>query len=138
MKLSGGRGTQQLTMKKIQRLIRVYFIIFKIILFYFLFILFFNFFIFPLPFLPLAPAPLALAPCLFWLPHTPYIPYVLHILLLLHAVSYSAEINEPWQMGICPLRAECSKIFHFLHNVWLWVSIFVYICCRRKLLWHWL
>jgi hypothetical protein len=35
-------------------------------------------------------------------------------------------------------KVESSKISNFLHNVWLQVSIFIPICCRRKLLWWWL
>ena len=30
--------------------------------------------------------------------------------------------------------AERSKVFHSLHKVWLCISVFVPICCRRKLL----
>jgi hypothetical protein len=32
----------------------------------------------------------------------------------------------------------CSKISHFLYNVWLWVSAFVPICWRRVPFWWWL
>lgn len=31
-----------------------------------------------------------------------------------------------------PFRAECSMASHFLHIVWLWVSVFVTMYCRRK------
>jgi hypothetical protein len=31
-------------------------------------------------------------------------------------------------------RAEYTKISHSLHNVWLWVLVFVPFCYRRKLL----
>lgn len=27
---------------------------------------------------------------------------------------------------------ECSSVFHSLHIVCLWVSVFVHICCRKK------
>ena len=31
-------------------------------------------------------------------------------------------------------RSECLKVSHYLHNVQLWVSVFVPICCRRQFL----
>jgi hypothetical protein len=49
--------------------------------------------------------------------------------------------SEPWVEGCdrdIPFRAECSKVSHSLHIIWLWVSIFIPIYCRRKLLWWWL
>lgn len=35
-------------------------------------------------------------------------------------------------------RLECSSVSHFLHCVWMWVSMFVPMCYRGKLLWWWL
>lgn len=37
--------------------------------------------------------------------------------------------------GDIPFRSEHPKSPHSLYNVWLWVSIFVPICSKRKLLW---
>lgn len=33
---------------------------------------------------------------------------------------------------------ECSKVSNSRHIIWLWVSIFVPICYKRKILWRWL
>lgn len=40
--------------------------------------------------------------------------------------------------GNISFRADYSKVSHSLHNVWLWVSVFVPICCRRKIACWWL
>lgn len=43
----------------------------------------------------------------------------------------TAYLNTP-----C-LGLNASRSFT-LHIVWLWISVFLPICCRRKLLWWWL
>ena len=54
--------------------------------------------------------------------------------------SKSTGFTELWGEGFdgdIPFRAECSEVSHSLHNVWLWVFVFVHICCWRKFLWWW-
>jgi hypothetical protein len=63
---------------------------------------------------------------------------VLHTLWLLTR-SASSFMELPGLLGErfngdIPFRAECSKVCHSLHTIWLWVSMFVLICFRRKLL----
>lgn len=48
------------------------------------------------------------------------------------------EPPEEGFRGYISYRAECSKVSHSLHSVWLWVSAFVPNCCRRRLFWWWL
>lgn len=50
---------------------------------------------------------------------------------LLHG-SLRGGFDETSRLGLSVARS------HSLHNVWLWVSIFVPICCRGKLRWRWL
>lgn len=49
---------------------------------------------------------------------------------------------ELWRDGFdkdIPFRIECSRGFHSLHIVWLWISaLYGFVYCRRKLLWCWL
>lgn len=53
-----------------------------------------------------------------------------------YTLSASSDTGFPVQWegfdGGIPLRAKCSKVSHTLSNMWLWVSIFVPICCHRK------
>lgn len=37
--------------------------------------------------------------------------------------------GERFDGGI-QLRVECSRVFQSLYNDWLWVSVFILICCR--------
>lgn len=65
------------------------------------------------------------------------------ILSGLYFLSSSSSIGfpEPWGErfdGDSPFRDQCSKVSHALHNVCLWVSVFVAICSRRKHLWWWM
>lgn len=39
--------------------------------------------------------------------------------------------GERFDGGI-QLRVECSRVFQSLYNDWLWVSVFILICFRRK------
>lgn len=52
---------------------------------------------------------------------------------ILSALS-STAFPEPWMKGFdgdIPFKAESSMVSDSLHNVWLWVSVLVSICCRR-------
>lgn len=76
-------------------------------------------------------------------PKRPWFLDVLHPLWLLHSFCLVFDsFPEPWVNGFdgdTPFRANCSKVWsHSLHNFWQWVSVFVPICCKRKLLWWWL
>ena len=64
------------------------------------------------------------------------IPSGSHILfcLLFWMAPWSLRGGIWWSHAI---RTECSKLSHSLHIVWLWISVFVPICRRRKLLWRW-
>lgn len=55
--------------------------------------------------------------------------------------SSSIPFPDPWGEefdGDISFRAEYSKVSHSLHYVWLWVAVFVPICCRRKIACWWL
>lgn len=65
------------------------------------------------------------------------------ILLLLSwtlYISSSTAFPESWGgknlMEGC--RAKCLTPSHFPYTVWLWISVFLSICIRTKLLWWWL
>lgn len=45
------------------------------------------------------------------------------IFLLLPWGSLISEGREGFD-GDIPFRAECSKVSNFVHNVWLWISMF--------------
>lgn len=63
---------------------------------------------------------------------------VLDSFLLLHPFSlFFCRAPELWREGVngdCPFRAGGSKVCHGL-CIWLWVSVFVPTCCKRKLSW---
>lgn len=51
-----------------------------------------------------------------------------------YTLSASSSVG-PWEGGIWwqhPFGPECSKVFHSLHNIWLWVWIFVPICWKEE------
>ena len=57
------------------------------------------------------------------------------------ASSSSAGLPESWGEGLDEdnrIWAECFLLSCSRHIAWLWVSVFVPIFCRRKLLWRWL
>lgn len=68
---------------------------------------------------------------------------ILHLLGLLHSFCFLFH-KLPWALwgerfnGDIPFGAECPRLSHFQHNVWLWFSIIVLFCWRGKLLWWWL
>lgn len=68
-------------------------------------------------------------PCFFGVLH----PWIIHSFhLLFNSVPW------PWREGLYAdivFWAECSTVSHSLHIVWVWVSVFDLICCRRKFLW---
>lgn len=62
-----------------------------------------------------------------------------------HSLSASSSVRFPglWREGFAgdtPFRCECSKLSHFtcILSGYEWVSGFVSIYCRRRLLWSWL
>ena len=70
---------------------------------------------------------------------------ILHPFWLLHSfclspylqVSLSPE-GKKGLIEISYLEVECSKVSPCLYNVSLSVSVFVFICCKTRLLWWWL
>lgn len=65
---------------------------------------------------------------------------VLHLFWLLHCFQLFCRVPWVWGEGFdsdTSFMAEGSKVSHSLHSVWLWVSAFAPICCRRKHLWWW-
>jgi hypothetical protein len=56
------------------------------------------------------------------------------ILFLLPLLLGSLSSEEELFGGDISFRAECPKVSHSMHDVWLWVSVFVPIGCRRKIL----
>lgn len=48
----------------------------------------------------------------------------------------------PWALrmrfdGDISFRTMCSKVPKSLWIIWYWVSVFVFICCRKRLRWWW-
>jgi hypothetical protein len=71
------------------------------------------------------------------------VPLVFSIHSGFYALSASSstgfpELRKEGFDGDVPFRSEWSKVSNSLNNVWLWISFFVPICCKRKLLWWWL
>ena len=51
------------------------------------------------------------------------------------SASFTKEFLEPQGEEFdddIPFRAECSKVSRFMHTVWLLISVFVLICCRKE------
>jgi hypothetical protein len=69
---------------------------------------------------------------------------VIFLLFSIPPGSYSLSAHsfsvfpEPWWEGNILFRAKYSKVSHFLHIVWLYISLFVPICFRKKMIWWWL
>lgn len=49
------------------------------------------------------------------------------------SATSSAEFPEPWDLMSITFRTDGSEALT-LHIVWVLVSVFVLICCRRKVL----
>jgi hypothetical protein len=57
------------------------------------------------------------------------------------SLSASTGFPEPWGEGInedIPFGTECSRGSCSLHIVPLWISVFIPVYARAKLLWQWL
>lgn len=76
---------------------------------------------------PLPVVSVSMSPCVCWLflSRGPCFLGVLHYLQLLQSFFlFFCEFSDPWNVWWkYPAKAECSKIFHFLPNFWLWVSL---------------
>lgn len=73
-------------------------------------------------------------------PFSPSVLCPLCLLLHLFCLSYFGIL---WALrggilGDISLKAVYSKVAVSLHEVWMLVSVFGPICCKRKLLWWWL
>ena len=75
--------------------------------------------------------------CLCWFRRPCFLGVIYPFWLLPSSVGFPEPCGEGLD-GDIPFRAEWPKVFDSLHNVWLWVSVFVPICCWRELFWWWL
>lgn len=63
-----------------------------------------------------------------------------HLWLLDLCVLFCTDPNPSWWRDVCDTEFHlflhaCSKVYCFLHLVWLWVSILISICYNQKLFW---
>lgn len=70
-------------------------------------------------------------------PPTCYPPSPLALAILVPPLLEDFLIPEDRLWWRNPTMTDSSKVFHFLHIAWPWISVTVPIYCWRKLLWKW-